>query len=124
MAYSFKNSKGVTYFLHGKNNKTSTGKTTTLFFFSRIFNASIGSFSFALWLQHGENKRPHGAPSSSVGSDPFSITKWTAIPPERDPRRDRRTGYTLDMATLEMFPLRRTRQENETQELCSLPERE
>jgi hypothetical protein len=35
MAYSFKNSKGVTYFLHSKNNKTSTGKTTTLFFFSR-----------------------------------------------------------------------------------------
>lgn len=35
MAYSFKNSKGITYFLHNKKNQTSTGKTTTLYFFSR-----------------------------------------------------------------------------------------
>ena len=35
MAYSHKNSKGVTYFLHGKNRVTSTGKKTTLYFFSK-----------------------------------------------------------------------------------------
>jgi hypothetical protein len=35
MAYKFTNSKGVTYFLHGKDRVTSTGKKTTLYFFSK-----------------------------------------------------------------------------------------
>ena len=35
MAYKFKNSKGVTYILHGKDRVTSTGKKTTLYFFSK-----------------------------------------------------------------------------------------
>ena len=35
MAYSFTNSKGVTYFLHTKKSITSTGKERTLFFFSK-----------------------------------------------------------------------------------------
>ncbi len=35
MAYSHKNSKGVTYFLHGKDRVTSSGKKTTLYFFSK-----------------------------------------------------------------------------------------
>ncbi len=35
MAFTYKNSKGVTYFLHGKTRVTSTGKKTTLYFFAK-----------------------------------------------------------------------------------------
>ena len=35
MAFTYKNSKGVTYILHGKDRITSTGKKTTLYFFSK-----------------------------------------------------------------------------------------
>jgi hypothetical protein len=35
MAYGFTNSKGTTYYLHGKTTTTSTGKDRTLFFFSK-----------------------------------------------------------------------------------------
>ncbi len=35
MAFSFKNSKGTTYYLHGKTSVTSTGKTRTLYFFAK-----------------------------------------------------------------------------------------
>ena len=35
MAFTFKNSKGVTYILHGKDRVTSTGKKATLYFFSK-----------------------------------------------------------------------------------------
>jgi len=35
MAYSFTNSKGVTYYLHTKKSMTSTGKERTLFYFSK-----------------------------------------------------------------------------------------
>ena len=35
MAFTYKNSKGVTYILHGKDRVTSTGKKTTLYFFSK-----------------------------------------------------------------------------------------
>ena len=35
MAYKHTNSKGVTYILHGKDRVTSTGKKTTLYFFSK-----------------------------------------------------------------------------------------
>jgi hypothetical protein len=35
MAYGFTNSKGVTYYLHGKKSTTSTGKERQLFFFSK-----------------------------------------------------------------------------------------
>ena len=35
MAFTYKNSKGITYILHGKNRVTSTGKTATLYFFSK-----------------------------------------------------------------------------------------
>ena len=35
MAFTYKNSKGVTYFLHGKDRVTSTGKKATLYFFSK-----------------------------------------------------------------------------------------
>jgi hypothetical protein len=34
MAYSHTNSKGKTYFLHGRTSTTSTGKTRTLYFFA------------------------------------------------------------------------------------------
>jgi hypothetical protein len=35
MAFTYKNSKGVTYILHGKDRVTSTGKKTTLYFFAK-----------------------------------------------------------------------------------------
>jgi len=35
MAFTFKNSKGVSYILHGKDRVTSTGKKTTLYFFAK-----------------------------------------------------------------------------------------
>jgi len=35
MAYTYKNSKGVSYILHAKERVTSTGKKATLYFFSK-----------------------------------------------------------------------------------------
>jgi hypothetical protein len=35
MAYSHTNSKGTTYYLHGRSKVTSTGKTQTLYFFAK-----------------------------------------------------------------------------------------
>jgi hypothetical protein len=35
MAFSFKNTKGVTYYLHSKSMDTKTGKGRTLYFFSK-----------------------------------------------------------------------------------------
>ena len=40
MAYSHKNSKGVSYFLHGKTRATKTGKTT-LYYFAKV--AGVGA---------------------------------------------------------------------------------
>ena len=62
----------------------------------------------------------------------FDPNSWTAIFPQRAPTRDRRTGYTLDLPTVDMAkptdPHDSTRgetsQENETQELIALLERE
>ncbi|HEY5671077.1 MAG TPA: hypothetical protein VIS10_13865 [Anaerolineales bacterium] len=39
MAYSFKNSRGVTYYLHGKTRTLSSGKTTTLYYFAKAVQA-------------------------------------------------------------------------------------
>ena len=41
MAFSFKNAKGVTYFLHSSSKTTSTGKTQTLYFFSKEQKAGV-----------------------------------------------------------------------------------
>lgn len=35
MAYTFTNSKGQTYILHGRKRVSKTGKTSTLYFFSK-----------------------------------------------------------------------------------------
>ncbi len=35
MAYSHTNSKGVTYYLHGKSRMTKSGKETTLYYFGK-----------------------------------------------------------------------------------------
>jgi len=35
MAYTFKNSRGVTYYLHSQTRTTSTGKKQTLYFFAK-----------------------------------------------------------------------------------------
>ena len=41
MAFSFKNKKGVTYFLHARSTTTKTGKTQTLYFFSKEQKAGV-----------------------------------------------------------------------------------
>ena len=41
MAFSFKNKKGVTYFLHSRVTTTKTGKTQTLFFFAKEQKAGV-----------------------------------------------------------------------------------
>lgn len=35
MAFSFKNSRGTTYFLHGRTRKLKSGKEQTLYFFAK-----------------------------------------------------------------------------------------
>ena len=35
MAFSYRNSKGTTYILHGRSKVTSSGKTQVLYFFSK-----------------------------------------------------------------------------------------
>ncbi len=62
----------------------------------------------------------------------FDPNSWTAIFPQRAPTRNRRTGYTLDLPTLDIVPPShrpggqngRTRLKNETKELMALLERE
>jgi hypothetical protein len=34
-AFSFENSKGTTYYLHGRSRKVASGKTVTLYFFAK-----------------------------------------------------------------------------------------
>ena len=41
MAFSFKNKRGVTYFLHARSKITSTGKTQTLYFFAKEKKAGV-----------------------------------------------------------------------------------
>jgi hypothetical protein len=41
MAFSFKNNKGVTYFLHARVTTTKTGKNQTLFFFAKEQKAGV-----------------------------------------------------------------------------------
>jgi hypothetical protein len=41
MAFSFKNTKGVTYYLHSRSTATKTGKDRTLYFFSKEKKAGV-----------------------------------------------------------------------------------
>jgi hypothetical protein len=41
MAFSFTNKRGVIYFLHARVTKTKTGKTQTLYFFSKEKKAGV-----------------------------------------------------------------------------------
>lgn len=41
MAFSFVNKRGVTYFLHAKTSTTKSGKTQTLYFFSKEKKAGV-----------------------------------------------------------------------------------
>ena len=41
MAFSYKNAKDITYFLHSSSKTTSTGKTQTLYFFSKEQKAGV-----------------------------------------------------------------------------------
>jgi hypothetical protein len=41
MAFSFKNKRGVTYFLHAKVTTTKTGKTQTLYYFAKEKKAGV-----------------------------------------------------------------------------------
>ncbi|PKN94500.1 MAG: hypothetical protein CVU44_05285 [Chloroflexi bacterium HGW-Chloroflexi-6] len=52
MAFSFKNSRGVTYFLHAKATLLKSGKTQTLYFFSKeqkegVLNAVPAGYAVA-----------------------------------------------------------------------------
>ena len=63
---------------------------------------------------------------------PFNPNSWTAIPPQRSPPRNRLTGYTLDLPTVQTVKppqlpngqTEGTRPDNETNELIALLERE
>ena len=77
-----------------------------------------GFFRLSPTIMH--NKADSVCPYTLV----FDPRSWAAIPPVRAPSPDRHTGYTLDLPTIEMLPRKGTKQENETQELCSLLERE
>lgn len=62
----------------------------------------------------------------------FHPNSWTAVFPQQAPPRNRRTGYTLDLPTLDMVKAHNppdrtrggTRQKIETDELMALLERE
>jgi hypothetical protein len=41
MAFSFTNKRGITYFLHARSTITKTGKTQTLYFFSKEKKAGV-----------------------------------------------------------------------------------
>jgi hypothetical protein len=41
MAFSFKNTKGVTYYLHSKSTDTKSGKSRTLYFFAKEKKAGV-----------------------------------------------------------------------------------
>ncbi len=41
MAYSFTNSKGVTYYLHNKKQQAASGKERVLFFFSKEIKEGV-----------------------------------------------------------------------------------
>ena len=41
MAFSFTNKRGITYFLHSTSSPTKSGKTRTLFFFSKEKKAGV-----------------------------------------------------------------------------------
>lgn len=41
MAFSYTNKRGVTYFLHARSTTTKTGKTQTLYFFSKEKKAGV-----------------------------------------------------------------------------------
>jgi hypothetical protein len=59
---------------------------------------------------------------------PFNPNSWTAILPQRAPARNRRAGYTMDLPAVDIVKPDSTRegtkQENETEELIALLERE
>jgi len=88
----------------------------------RLFVAVEGHWRgfFRLSPRIMQNETDSACPYTLV----FDPRSWTSIPPERTARCDPQPGYTLDLPTMEMFLPRRTRQENEIQELCSLLERE
>ncbi len=56
MAYSFKNSKGVTYYLHGKERPTKSGKSTWLYYFAKEEKAEGGLDAVPAGYKVVENK--------------------------------------------------------------------
>jgi hypothetical protein len=56
MAFSFVNSKGVTYYLHGKARTTSSGKTSWLYYFAKEVNPEGGLDDVPEGYQVIENK--------------------------------------------------------------------
>jgi hypothetical protein len=57
MAYSHKNSKGQTYFLHGKNVKLRNGREQRIFYFAREAKAGEALSEVPQGYKVGENQR-------------------------------------------------------------------
>ena len=56
MAFSFENSKGVTYYLHGKARETKSGKTSWLYYFAKEEKPEGGLDAVPAGYQVVENK--------------------------------------------------------------------
>ena len=73
MAYSFTNSKGITYYLHGKARTTKSGKTSWLYYFAKEEKAegSLAAVPAGYTVVESKNGLPllRGAHGSGGGLD-------------------------------------------------------
>jgi hypothetical protein len=59
MAYSYKNAKGVTYYLHGRTRVLKSGKESTLYFFSKeIKDGALNSVPAGYKVSETKNGLP------------------------------------------------------------------
>jgi hypothetical protein len=56
MAFSYKNAKGVTYYLHGKERTTNSGKSSWLYYFAKEVKPEGGLDAVPAGYQVVENK--------------------------------------------------------------------
>ena len=56
MAFSYKNAKGVTYYLHGKERTTNSGKSSWLYYFAKEEKPEGGLDAVPAGYQVVENK--------------------------------------------------------------------
>jgi len=59
MAFSYKNSKGVTYYLHGRTRDLKSGKKQTLYFFSKeVKDGSLDAVPAGYVVSESKNGLP------------------------------------------------------------------